>query len=157
MKTRTQSKDEELNADLNSLLAILDDFTRTQSNFDAYATEIRKRSLRWSPAHKSEAFWRTNAKEIITHNDGEFLKLYIEILGKGWDDKKEVLAVACHDVGELVKQCPEERKGMERKGLKIRLMAMMADGDPAVRFEALHAVSQWVGYEPGETSSKSRR
>ena len=157
LRTRTQSKDEELNSDLQSLLGMLDEFSRTQSNFDAYATEIRKKSLRWSPVHKSEAFWRANANKIIAENEGEFLKLYVEILGKGWEDRKEVLAVACHDVGELVKYCPEERRGMERKGLKVRLMAMMADGDPGVRFAALHAVSQWVGYEPGETTAKSKR
>jgi len=72
--------------------------------------------------------------------------MLVEILGKEWEDDKVVLAVACNDVGCLVKEAPEKRREMERLGVKGRVMALMGDKDEAVRWESLRAVGEWLRY-----------
>ena len=69
-----------------------------------------------------------------------------EIIGKSWDDEKQVLAIACNDVGWLVKEAPEKRQGLEKLGIKARVMALMTDKDENVRWESLRAVGEWMRY-----------
>ena len=69
-----------------------------------------------------------------------------EILGKAWENDKQVLAIACNDVGWLVKECPEKRELLEKMGVKGRVMELMADGDEGVRWESLRAVGEWLRY-----------
>lgn len=79
-------------------------------------------------------------------NQGELPKKLSEILSKGWENDKQVLAIACNDVGWLVKQCPEKRDGLEKLGVKARVMELMADKDEGVRWESLRAVGEWLRY-----------
>jgi V-type H+-transporting ATPase subunit H len=62
-----------------------------------------------------------------------------------------VLAVGCHDVGQLVKQVPQAMtydsfsmeaygRQVQSLGAKTRIMELMGHGDPDVRYEALSTV-----------------
>lgn len=67
-------------------------------------------------------------------------------MGKGWESDKQVLAIACNDVGWLVKEVPEKRSQLEKLGLKGRVMELMAEADEGVRWESLRAVGEWLRY-----------
>ena len=74
------------------------------------------------------------------------MKALGEILSKGWEEEKVVLAVGCNDVGWLVKEAPERRGQLEKMGLKGRVMGLMQDESEEVRYEALRAVGEWLRY-----------
>ena len=79
-------------------------------------------------------------------NKGELPKKLAEIMGKSWDTDKKVLAIACNDVGNLVKEVPEKRSQLEKLGLKARTMELMSESDESVRWESLRAVGEWLRY-----------
>ncbi|KAI9677063.1 MAG: H(+)-transporting V1 sector ATPase subunit H [Caeruleum heppii] len=145
--------DPDLLDDLKSLIEMLDEYTQTQTTFDEYAAEVQSGHLRWSPPHRSDDFWRDNARRIIDHEQGGLVQKLAEIMGKSWDNDKQVLAVACNDVGWLVKQVPEMRNKLEKLGLKGRVMALMADSDETVRWEGLRAVAEWMRYSFDDKST----
>lgn len=138
--------DPDLLEDLKALTDMLDDFTKTQTTFDEYASEVQSGHLRWSPPHKNPAFWRENARRILEENRGELPKKLAEIMGKPWDSEKQVLAIACNDVGNLVKEVPEKRVQLEKLGLKTRVMELMNESNETVRWESLRAVGEWLRY-----------
>ena len=138
--------DQDLLEDLSSLSDMLNEYTSSQTTFDEYASEVLAGHLRWSPPHKSQKFWVENAHKIVAENQGELPKKLSEILGKPWDNDKQVLAIACNDVGWLVKQCPEKRDTLEKLGIKVRVMELMTDKDEGVRWESLRAVGEWLRY-----------
>jgi|SRR5947207_1241420 len=138
--------DPDLLEDLTKLNEMLDEYTKTQTTFDEYAAEVRSGHLRWSPPHKNPTFWRENARKILEESKGELPKKLAEILGKNWDSDKQVLAIACNDVGCLVKEVPERRQQLEKLGLKTRVMELMAENDESVRWESLRAVGEWLRY-----------
>jgi len=57
---------------------------------------------------------------------------------------KTVLAVACNDIGVLVREIPYLRKRWVDLGVKGRVMELMGDTDPEVRYEALKAVQGFL-------------
>lgn len=138
--------DEDLLEDLRSLSDMLDEYTKTQTTFDQYAAELQSGHLRWSPPHRNPAFWKENARRILDESNGAYPKKLAEILSKEWDNDKQVLAIGCNDVGQLVKVLPERRNQMEKLGLKTRIMGLMADKDETVRWESLRAVGEWLRY-----------
>ena len=138
--------DLDLLEDLSSLTDMLEEYTNAQTTFDEYASEVQGGHLRWSPPHRDATFWRENARKILENNKGELPKKLAEIMGKSWDDDKQVLAIACNDVGWLVKEVPEKRSQLEKLGIKGRVMELMAEGDEGVRWESLRAVGEWLRY-----------
>ncbi|CAL5871021.1 uncharacterized protein PFLUO_LOCUS5263 [Penicillium psychrofluorescens] len=138
--------DPDLLEDLSALSTMLDEYTKTQTTFDEYAAEVQSGHLRWSPPHKNPTFWKDNARRILDESNGALPKKLAEILGKDWDNDKQVLAIGCNDVGHLVKELPERRMQLERLGLKTRVMELMADKDESVRWESLRAVGEWLRY-----------
>lgn len=138
--------DEDLLEDLKSLTEMLDEYTKTQTTFDEYAAEINSGHLRWSPPHRSTTFWAENARRILDHEKGELLKKLAEIISKKWDNDKQVLAIACNDIGCLVKEVPEKRSQLEKLGLKTRVMELMVEENETVRWESLKAVGEWLRY-----------
>ncbi|EEH45783.1 H(+)-transporting V1 sector ATPase subunit H [Paracoccidioides brasiliensis Pb18] len=138
--------DPDLLEDLNALIGMLEEYTKTQTTFDEYAAEVQTGHLRWSPPHRSATFWRENARRILDEDRGQLPKKLAEILSKNWEADKQVLAIACNDVGCLVKELPERRQQLERLGLKTRVMELMADPDETVRWESLKAVGEWLRY-----------
>ena len=125
---------------------MLTEFTSSQTTFDEYEAELLNGHLRWSPPHRNEAFWRENAGRVLEEGKGELARKLAEVLGKGWEGEKVVLAVACNDVAWLVKMCPEKRALLEGLGVKGRVLALMADEDEGVRWESLRAVGEWLRY-----------
>lgn len=138
--------DEDLLEDLESLKTMVDEYTKTQTTFDEYAAEVNSGHLRWSPPHKNESFWRENAQRIIDEDKGAICKKLAEIMGKDWANDKQVLAIGCSDVANLVKVCPEKRTQLEKFGLKARVMRLMQDENETVRWESLRAVGEWLRY-----------
>ncbi|KAI9722269.1 MAG: hypothetical protein M1812_001741 [Candelaria pacifica] len=138
--------DPDLLDDLKNLNDMIDEYTKTQTTFDEYAAEVQSGHLRWSPPHRNPTFWAENARKILENNQGEVPKKLAEIMGKSWENDKQVLAVACNDVACLVKEVPERRSQLEKLGLKSRVMALMAEGDQSVRWESLRAVGEWMRY-----------
>jgi len=132
--------------DLKSLIDMLDDYTKTQTTFDEYAAELQSGHLRWSPPHRNPTFWRDNARRILEENKGELPRKLAEIMAKGWESDKQVLAIACNDVACLVKEVPEKRAMLEKLGLKGRVMELMGEADETVRWESLRAVGEWLRY-----------
>lgn len=138
--------DPDLQDDLKGVDDMLTEYTKDQTTFDEYASEVKSGRLRWSPPHRNPIFWRENARRILEDNKGELPKKLAEIMGKSWDTDKKVLAIACNDVGNLVKEVPEKRKQLEKLGLKARTMELMSESDESVRWESLRAVGEWLRY-----------
>ncbi|PGH11304.1 hypothetical protein AJ80_07204 [Polytolypa hystricis UAMH7299] len=138
--------DPDLLEDLQTLQDMLEDYTKKQTTFDEYAAEVQSGHLHWSPPHRNPTFWRENARRILDEDRGSLPRALAQILAKSWDNDKQVLAIACNDIGCLVKEVPERRQQLEKLGLKVRVMELMADRDESVRWESLRAVGEWLRY-----------
>ncbi|OAA49401.1 vacuolar ATP synthase subunit H [Metarhizium rileyi] len=138
--------DLDLLEDLQSLVNLLDEYTKTKTTFDEYVAEVNSGHLRWSPPHRSQVFWAENARKILEFENGEIPRKLARIMQKTWDSDKQVLAVACNDIGCLVKEVPEKRYQLEKAGLKTRVMELMQSDDENVRWESLRALGGWLKY-----------
>ena len=138
--------DPDLLEDMKTLDEMLDEYTKGQTTFDEYADEVNSGHLRWTPPHRNAAFWRDNSRKILEDKKGELPKKLAEIMSKEWDSDKKVLAIACNDIGNLVREVPDKRTTLEKMGIKARVMELMADRDEAVRWESLRAVGEWMRY-----------
>ncbi|RDW89010.1 ARM repeat-containing protein [Coleophoma cylindrospora] len=138
--------DPDLLDDLTNLKEMVEEYTKTQTTFDEYAAEVNSGHLRWSPPHRNTTFWAENARKILEYENGELPRKLAEIMSKPWENDKQVLAIACNDVGCLVKEVPEKRYQLEKLGLKTRVMELMVEPDETVRWESLRAVGEWLRY-----------
>ncbi|KAL2269830.1 hypothetical protein VTJ83DRAFT_2014 [Remersonia thermophila] len=145
LQTR-QFTDPDLREDLDKLRELVDEYTKTKTTFDEYVGELNSGHLRWSPPHRSEVFWAENARKILDHENGELVRRLADIMKKPWDNDKAVLAIACNDVGCLVREVPEKRGQLEKLGLKTRIMELMGEADENVRWESLRALGGWLQY-----------
>lgn len=138
--------DPDLLEDLESIKGLLEEYTNNMTTFDEYVAEVQSGHLRWSPPHRSQVFWAENARKILEFQNGDIPKKLAEIMQKPWDNDKQVLAIACNDIGCLVKEVPERRHQLERVGLKRRVMELMQSDDENVRWESLRALGGWLKY-----------
>lgn len=138
--------DPDLLEDLSSLREMLEEYTKTKTTFDEYVAEVHSGHLRWSPPHRNTVFWAENARKILEFENGEIPRKLVEIMKQPWDNDKQVLAIACNDVGALVKEVPEKRYQLEKIGLKTRIMELMQSDDENVRWESLRALGGWLKY-----------
>lgn len=138
--------DPDLLEDLERLKEMLEEYTRNKTTFDEYVAEVQSGHLRWSPPHRSQTFWAENARRILDHEKGELPRKLAEIMSKPWENEKQVLAIACNDVGCIVKEVPEKRYQLEKAGLKTRIMELMKSEDETVRWESLRALGGWLKY-----------
>ncbi|KAB8349445.1 hypothetical protein FH972_023472 [Carpinus fangiana] len=136
--------DEEFLGDLDSLKAMLEDYSKSQTTFDEYAAEVRSGHLRWSPPHRKPEFWKENARKILEENKGELAKKLAEILSKSWESDRQVLAIGCNDVACLIKEVPEKKGALEKAGLKARVMELMQAPEETIRYESLRATGEWL-------------
>jgi V-type H+-transporting ATPase subunit H len=141
-----QLTDPDLLEDLGLLRDMLEEYAKAKTTFDEYVSEVQAGHLRWSPPHRSVVFWAENARRILDHENGEVVRRLAEIMGKPWDSDKAVLAIACNDVGAIVREVPEKRSQLEKLGLKTRVMELMGDSDENVRWESLKALGGWLKY-----------
>ncbi|AEO54293.1 hypothetical protein MYCTH_2296723 [Thermothelomyces thermophilus ATCC 42464] len=145
LKTR-QFADPDLREDMDRLRELLDEYTKTKTTFDEYVGELNSGHLRWSPPHRNAVFWAENARKIVEYENGALVQRLAEIMKKPWDNDKAVLAIACNDIGYLVREVPEKRGQLERLGLKTRVMELMGEADENVRWESLRALGGWLQY-----------
>lgn len=138
--------DPDLQEDVTSLKDMLEEYTKTKTTFDEYVAEVQSGHLRWSPPHRNTVFWAENSRKIIDYENGELLKKLADIMSKPWDNDKAVLAIACNDIGNLVREVPEKRGTLEKLGLKTRVMQLMGEADENVRWESLRALGGWLKY-----------
>lgn len=145
-KKKQQLNDEELQHDLDELMELLDEYAKDKTTFDEYVAEVRAGHLRWSPPHKNEEFWQENSRKIIDFNHGELLQKLAEIMSKPWDNDPSVLAIACNDIGYLVREVPDRRPRLEKIGLKTRIMALMAHENESIRWYSLRTLAGWLKF-----------
>ncbi|PTD11718.1 V-type proton ATPase subunit H [Fusarium culmorum] len=138
--------DPDLLEDLSKLKEMLEEYTKTKTTFDEYIAEVQSGHLRWSPPHRNTVFWAENARKILEFENGTIPRKLAEIMQQPWDNDKQVLAIACNDVGCLVKEVPEKRYQLEKVGLKRRIMELMQSDDENVRWESLRALGGWLKY-----------
>ncbi|KAI9371406.1 armadillo-type protein [Aspergillus egyptiacus] len=143
--------DPDLLEDLKYLSEMLDEYTKTQTTFDQYAAELQSGHLRWSPPHRNPTFWKENARRILDESNGALPKKLAEIISKSWENDKQVLAIACNDVGHLVKELPEKRGQLEKLGLKTRVMELMADKDESLEYSPGEFIYTTANTSPTET------
>ncbi|KAK3937100.1 V-type proton ATPase subunit H [Diplogelasinospora grovesii] len=141
-----QFADPDLQEDMGKLRELLEEYQKTKTTFDEYVAEVNSGHLRWSPPHRNTVFWAENARKILDYENGEVVRKLAEIMKKPWDNDKAVLAIACNDVGCLVREVPEKRYQLEKLGLKSRIMELMAEADENVRWESLRALGGWLKY-----------
>ncbi|KAL7628128.1 H(+)-transporting V1 sector ATPase subunit H [Parahypoxylon ruwenzoriense] len=138
--------DPDLQEDLGKLKEMLEEYQKNKTTFDEYIAEVQSGHLRWSPPHRHAIFWAENARKILDFENGEIARKLVDIMKKPWENDKAVLAIACNDVGYLVKEVPEKRYQLEKLGLKTRIMELMGDSDENVRWESLRALGGWLKY-----------
>lgn len=141
-----QFTDPDLVEDRDKLRELVEEYTKTKTTFDEYVAEVNSGHLRWSPPHRSTVFWAENARKILDYENGEIVRKLADIMKKPWENDKAVLAIACNDIGFLVREVPEKRSQLERYGLKTRIMELMGEADENVRWESLRALGGWLQY-----------
>ncbi|KAI2621101.1 ARM repeat-containing protein [Hypoxylon sp. NC1633] len=138
--------DPDLQEDLERLKETLEEYQKTKTTFDEYVAEVHSGHLRWSPPHRHQVFWTENSRKILDFENGEIPRKLADIMKKPWENDKAVLAIACNDIGCLVREVPEKRYQLEKLGLKTRIMELMQDSDENVRWESLRALGGWLKY-----------
>ncbi|KAJ1880444.1 H(+)-transporting V1 sector ATPase subunit H [Coemansia sp. RSA 486] len=133
-------KDEDLKTDIQALNETLAAHTGAMTTWDEYLTELASGKLHWSPAHRSEQFWKMHIRRM-DEQDHRVVRLLGDILTNSTSDDM-ALAVACHDLSQYVKFNPDGKKLLARIGAKTRVMALMTSESAEVRYEALMCVQQ---------------
>jgi len=65
---QSQIEDPDISDDVNYLDKKLESLVIDVSSYDEYLLEITSNRLSWSPAHKSDKFWRENAQRLNENN-----------------------------------------------------------------------------------------
>jgi len=129
--------DEDVVNDLQVLTDTLQKSVSELSSWDMYKQELFSGlGLEWSPVHRSERFWRENALHF-EDNQNQPLEY---LLGHLTDPNSTptTLAVACHDIGELVRFHPRGRALIQNLGGKQKIMKLMSEHrDTEVQKQAL--------------------
>ncbi|KAJ2781748.1 H(+)-transporting V1 sector ATPase subunit H [Coemansia interrupta] len=140
LATGRSLKDQDLRDDVASLAEALAGHSGAMSTWDEYLTELASGKLHWSPAHRSEPFWKLHVGRMDEDNHRAVRQL-AEVLAAPTSDET-ALAVACHDLAQYVKFNPDGKRFVARVGAKARVMALMTSEFPEVRYEALMCVQQ---------------
>ncbi|CCG81582.1 putative Vacuolar ATP synthase subunit H [Taphrina deformans PYCC 5710] len=135
--TARKWQDPDIKEDLDDLTSTLTARKEEMTSFDEYVTEIESGKLSWTPPHRSEEFWQSNAASL-SKDDSKLVKDLARILSTS--SEPIVLAVACHDIGAFVKHYPDGRNTVQKIGAKSKVLELMASGDSELRYEALQTV-----------------
>lgn len=134
---RRKFGDEDISALIEELFAALEESMETLTSFSEYRGEVLSGSLEWTPVHGSAKFWKENAIHF-EDNNYEVLTALGRII---METRSNVtLAVACHDLGEVVRYHPTGRNLLTlpaMSGVKERIMSLMSSQDQGVAKEAL--------------------
>ncbi|KAJ1949691.1 H(+)-transporting V1 sector ATPase subunit H [Linderina macrospora] len=132
-------KDADLRAEIKELAEEMAGHAGVMTTWDEYVNEVRSGRLEWSPAHRSEQFWKLHVRKM-DEDDHRVVRDLAKVLETG--SGETVLAVACHDLAQYVKFNPDGKRLLARIGAKARVMAMMTSEHKEVRYEALLCVQQ---------------
>lgn len=134
---RRKYGDEDIPVLVTELMAALNKSMEVLTSFSEYRGEVLSKALEWTPVHTSAKFWKENAKRF-EDNGYEVLHALGQIILTTHTDT--TLAVACHDLGEVVRYHPSGRNLLTLPsiaGVKERVMELMAHPNPDVAKEAL--------------------
>ncbi|KNC79479.1 hypothetical protein SARC_08124, partial [Sphaeroforma arctica JP610] len=134
-------KDEDIKDDVEYVVDTMQNYVTELNSFDEYAIEVRSGDLKWSPMHKSEAFWRDHVMRL-NDNEHEMLRMLITILEESNDTT--AMSIACHDLGEYTRHYSLGRANVEQLGGKAELIKLISHPDSSVRYEALVATQKMM-------------
>lgn len=134
--------DEELIADLEYVTSTLTTAFHNMTTFEEYSGELKTKNLRWSHVHTNLGFWSENIEEF-SKNNWDVLKQLINLLNSS---NEATVAVAAHDIAEVVKHKPEAAAVVTESGGKIKLMELISHENAEVRFEALRATQSLLAH-----------
>jgi len=137
---QSQIEDPDISEDLDFLDKKLETLFMDVSSFDEYTLELTSNRLSWSPAHKSDKFWRENAQRLNENNFFLVRKL-IELL-KNPATNPQVLEIALNDIGEYVRYYNRGKNVIEQLEGKTTIMSMLSHSDDTVRHQALLCIQK---------------
>ncbi|KAJ1952078.1 H(+)-transporting V1 sector ATPase subunit H, partial [Linderina pennispora] len=132
-------KDADLKDDLRELAEELAGHAGGMTTWDEYVNEVKSGRLEWSPAHRSEQFWKLHVRRM-DEDDHRVVRNLARVLEAGTGET--ALAVACHDLAQYIKFNPDGKRLLARIGAKAHVMALMTSEHKEVRYEALLCVQQ---------------
>jgi len=91
--------------------------------------------------HRSETFWKQNGARLNESNH-ELIRILTKLLEKS--ETPQVIAIATHDIGEYIAIYPRGKKIVQDLGAKEKIMQLMENENPAVRYEALLATQKFM-------------
>ena len=127
---------------LKTLEAVLLSKVETMTSFAEYRGELQSGYLEWTPIHTNVKFWKENLKNFEA-NEFEILGFLLDILQSSTDYTS--IAVACHDIGQIVRFHPYGRKLLTLPvllGAREKIVALMQHSSPEVRRHALLAIQK---------------
>jgi V-type H+-transporting ATPase subunit H len=137
---QVQTDDPEINEDVEFLDKKLETLVMDVSSFDEYTLEITSNRLSWSPAHKSDKFWRENAQKLNENNFFLIRKL-IEML-KNEQTSSQFLEIVLNDIGQYVRYYSRGKNVIEQLDGKTIVMSMLSHQNSDVRHQALLCIQK---------------
>lgn len=137
---QAQTDDPEINEDVEFLDKKLESLVMDVSSFDEYTLEITSHRLSWSPAHKSDKFWRENAQKLNENNFFLIRKL-IEML-KDEQTSSQFLKIVLNDIGQYVRYYSRGKNVIEQLDGKTIVMSMLSHQNSDVRHQALLCIQK---------------
>ncbi|CCW62946.1 unnamed protein product [Phytomonas sp. EM1] len=134
---RRKFGDEDVGELIQRLEGALEASMEVLTSFSEYRGEVLTGVLEWSPVHMNEKFWIDNAHKF-DENDYEVIVALGKIILQTRDDT--TLAVACHDLGKVVRYHPSGRTLLSlpaMEGVKERVISLMSSESTEVAKEAL--------------------
>lgn len=136
--------DEDVDADLTALTEFLENKVDALTSFDVYKYELLGQKLDWtSPVHRSERFWRTNINRFDEDDYAPLKQLRAILTNEELiSTSPTVIAVACWDVGEIIRQHPQRKFVLQKVDLKGPIMSLLHHPSEEVKKEALLALQK---------------
>ncbi|GAA5831556.1 hypothetical protein JCM11251_000747 [Rhodosporidiobolus azoricus] len=136
--------DEEIKEDVDFLVEELKRSFEGLTTYDEYKSELSSGHLTWSPPHKNDEFWQSNASKLADR-DREQLKILVNLLISPSSDAT-TLAVAANDIAQFVKFHETGKKAVDDLGAKARVMQLMTHPDPDVKYQSLVATQRLISH-----------
>ncbi len=127
--------DEELRESLEWLGERLEGSMEAErSSIDKYRAEVLSGRLDWTVLHKEESFWRMNAFKFEAQNC-DLLKRVLRLVEANEDSR--TVAVALHDLGQIILHHPRGRSLMQTLKAQALVMRQLENSDTEVQRQAL--------------------
>jgi len=130
--------DEDIPGDVQFLLEKMEAKMLDMTTWDRYKQELLSGQLEWSPAHRSEKFWKENFSRF---NDRNF-DLVGVLAALLRSPESQTVAIALHDLGEFARYHPLGKKILSEQNIRPTIMSMIDSTDLAIQQQALLAVQK---------------